>query len=124
MDSRKAVEKLLGSLDIDHSQYKFGQTKVGKRASAFGIARLWRGSPAVSQVFFKAGLLGQLEDMRDARLSEILTIVQAMSRGTLMRTERDKMMLQRWGKGPGAAFGRLGKGGAAERPGRSSSGTP
>lgn len=53
------------------------------------------GSPFFSQVFFKAGLLGQLEDMRDARLSEILTIVQAMSRGTLMRMERDKMMLQR-----------------------------
>eukprot|EP00066_Takifugu_rubripes_P028957 XP_011618223.1 PREDICTED: myosin-7B [Takifugu rubripes] len=73
VDSRKAVEKLLGSLDIDHSQYKFGQTKV----------------------FFKAGLLGLLEDMRDARLSEILTIVQAMARGRLMRLERDKMLLQR-----------------------------
>nr|XP_057941161.1 myosin-7B-like [Doryrhamphus excisus] len=73
VDSRKAVEKLLGSLDIDHSQYKFGQTKV----------------------FFKAGLLGQLEDMRDTRLSQILTTVQAMSRGKLMRMERDKMMLQR-----------------------------
>lgn len=48
-----------------------------------------------SQVFFKAGLLGQLEDMRDARLSQILTIVQAMARGKLMRMERQKMMLQR-----------------------------
>lgn len=48
-----------------------------------------------SQVFFKAGLLGQLEDMRDARLSQILTTVQAMSRGKLMRMERQKMMLQR-----------------------------
>ncbi len=28
MDSRKAVEKLLGSLDIDHTQYKFGHSKV------------------------------------------------------------------------------------------------
>ena len=28
VDSRKAVEKLLGSLDIDHSQYKFGESKV------------------------------------------------------------------------------------------------
>ncbi|KAK2898151.1 myosin-7B-like [Channa argus] len=72
VDSRKAVEKLLGSLDIDHSQYKFGHTKV----------------------FFKAGLLGQLEDMRDTRLSEILTIVQAMCRGKLMRMEREKLMLQ------------------------------
>lgn len=28
MDSRKATEKLLGSLDIDHTQYQFGHTKV------------------------------------------------------------------------------------------------
>ncbi|KAK5895237.1 hypothetical protein CesoFtcFv8_011849 [Champsocephalus esox] len=73
VDSRKAVEKLLGSLDIDHSQYKFGHTKV----------------------FFKAGLLGLLEDMRDTRLSEIFTIVQAMARGKLMRVAREKMMIQR-----------------------------
>uniref|UniRef100_A0A3B4XCJ0 Myosin-7-like n=1 Tax=Seriola lalandi dorsalis TaxID=1841481 RepID=A0A3B4XCJ0_SERLL len=73
VDSRKAVEKLLGSLDIDHTQYKFGHSKV----------------------FFKAGLLGQLEDMRDARLSQILTTVQAMCRGKLMRMERQKMMLRR-----------------------------
>uniref|UniRef100_A0A3B4VMY1 Myosin-7B-like n=1 Tax=Seriola dumerili TaxID=41447 RepID=A0A3B4VMY1_SERDU len=73
VDSRKAVEKLLGSLDIDHTQYKFGHTKV----------------------FFKAGLLGQLEDMRDSRLSQILTTVQAMCRGKLMRMERQKMMLRR-----------------------------
>ncbi|XP_078025810.1 myosin-7-like [Epinephelus lanceolatus] len=73
VDSRKAVEKLLGSLDIDHNQYKFGHTKV----------------------FFKAGLLGQLEDMRDIRLSQLLTIVQAMARGKLMRVQREKMMVQR-----------------------------
>ncbi|XP_018545180.1 myosin-7B [Lates calcarifer] len=73
VDSRKAVEKLLCSLDIDHTQYKFGQTKV----------------------FFKAGLLGQLEDMRDTRLSQILTTVQAMCRGKLMRMERQLMMLKR-----------------------------
>ncbi|XP_034027771.1 myosin-7B-like [Thalassophryne amazonica] len=73
VDSRKAVEKLLGSLDIDHNQYKFGHTKV----------------------FFKSGLLGQLEDMRDIRLSEILTIIQAMCRGKLMRIEHQKLLLQR-----------------------------
>lgn len=28
IDSRKGAEKLLGSLDIDHNQYKFGHTKV------------------------------------------------------------------------------------------------
>ncbi|XP_041860306.1 myosin-7B-like [Melanotaenia boesemani] len=73
VDSRKAVEKLLGSLDIDHTQYKFGHTKV----------------------FFKAGLLGQLEDMRDSRLSQILTTVQSMCRGKLMRMERQDIMLKR-----------------------------
>lgn len=31
IDSRKGAEKLLGSLDIDHNQYKFGHTKVRKR---------------------------------------------------------------------------------------------
>lgn len=30
VDSKKAVEKLLGSLDIDHTQYKFGESKVLK----------------------------------------------------------------------------------------------
>ena len=33
MDSRKATEKLLGSLDIDHTQYQFGHTKVGAQGS-------------------------------------------------------------------------------------------
>lgn len=29
VDSRKAAEKLLASLDVEHSQYRFGHTKVG-----------------------------------------------------------------------------------------------
>lgn len=28
MDSRKAAEKLMASLDVDHNQYRFGHTKV------------------------------------------------------------------------------------------------
>ncbi|GCC37460.1 hypothetical protein chiPu_0015964 [Chiloscyllium punctatum] len=73
VDSRKATEKLLGSLDIDHTQYRFGHTKV----------------------FFKAGLLGQLEEMRDERLAKILTMIQARSRGFLMRIEYQKMIARR-----------------------------
>jgi myosin heavy chain 6/7 len=46
-------------------------------------------------VFFKAGLLGLLEDMRDERLSEIISMLQAMLRGKLMRMERRKMMDKR-----------------------------
>ncbi|XP_061746094.1 myosin-7 [Nerophis ophidion] len=73
IDSKKGAEKLLGSLDIDHNQYKFGHTKV----------------------FFKAGLLGQLEEMRDDRLSLIITGIQSRSRGLLARVEFQKIVERR-----------------------------
>uniref|UniRef100_A0A670XY62 Myosin heavy chain 3 n=2 Tax=Pseudonaja textilis TaxID=8673 RepID=A0A670XY62_PSETE len=73
MDSKKACEKLLGSIDIDHTQYKFGHTKV----------------------FFKAGLLGLLEEMRDDRLTSLITRTQAVCRGYLMRVEYQKMVARR-----------------------------
>ena len=47
------------------------------------------------QVFFKAGLLGQLEEMRDERLAKILTMMQARIRGMLMRIEFEKMLQRR-----------------------------
>lgn len=28
IDNKKAAEKLLGSIDVDHDQYRFGHTKV------------------------------------------------------------------------------------------------
>ncbi|XP_034548994.1 myosin, heavy chain 7B, cardiac muscle, beta a [Notolabrus celidotus] len=73
VDSRKAAEKLLASLDIDHNQYRFGHTKV----------------------FFKAGLLGHLEELRDERLAKVLTLLQAASRGKIMRNELMKMTERR-----------------------------
>ncbi|XP_041283286.1 myosin-3-like [Onychostruthus taczanowskii] len=69
IDSRKACEKLLSSIEIDHTQYKFGHTKV----------------------FFKAGLLGVLEEMRDERLGQMITRTQALCRGYLRRLELKKM---------------------------------
>ncbi|KAE8587061.1 hypothetical protein XENTR_v10021854 [Xenopus tropicalis] len=73
IDSKKACEKLLGSIDVDHTQYKFGHTKV----------------------FFKAGLLGTLEEMRDEKLAQLITRTQALCRGYLMRLEFTKMMERR-----------------------------
>ncbi|XP_070793597.1 myosin-1B-like [Pituophis catenifer annectens] len=73
IDSKKASEKLLGSIDVDHTQYRFGHTKV----------------------FFKAGLLGLLEEMRDDKLAMLITRTQAMCRGFLMRTEFKQMMERR-----------------------------
>ncbi|XP_063063321.1 myosin-7-like [Engraulis encrasicolus] len=73
MDNHKAAEKLLGTLDIDHEQYKLGHTKV----------------------FFKAGLLGVLEEMRDDRLALIITGIQARARGELARIEFQKIVQRR-----------------------------
>ncbi|KAL1004972.1 hypothetical protein UPYG_G00052860 [Umbra pygmaea] len=73
MDNKKASEKLLGSIDVNHEDYKFGHTKV----------------------FFKAGLLGVLEEMRDEKLASLVGMLQALSRGFLMRREFSKMMERR-----------------------------
>uniref|UniRef100_A0A803W4E8 Myosin heavy chain 7B n=1 Tax=Ficedula albicollis TaxID=59894 RepID=A0A803W4E8_FICAL len=73
VDSRKATEKLLISLELDRAQYKFGHTKV----------------------FFKAGLLGLLEEMRDERLAKVLTMLQARIRGYLMRVEYQRIISRR-----------------------------
>ncbi|XP_031417610.2 myosin heavy chain, fast skeletal muscle-like [Clupea harengus] len=73
IDNKKAAEKLLGSIDVDHDEYKFGHTKV----------------------FFKAGLLGTLEEMRDEKLASLVGGTQALCRGYLMRREFVKMTAQR-----------------------------
>ncbi|KAM9596882.1 myosin-1 isoform 1-T1 [Trichechus inunguis] len=73
IDSKKASEKLLGSIDVDHTQYKFGHTKV----------------------FFKAGLLGLLEEMRDDKLAQLMTRTQARCRGFLARVEYQRMVERR-----------------------------
>lgn len=49
-------------------------------------------SPPTPKVFFKAGLLGVLEELRDQRLAKVLTLLQARSRGRLMRLEYQRLM--------------------------------
>ncbi|XP_077590532.1 myosin-1-like [Stigmatopora nigra] len=73
IDGKKASEKLLGSIDVDHTQYRFGSTKV----------------------FFKAGLLGNLEELRDEKLASLVTQTQAVCRGFLMRKEFSNLIAQK-----------------------------
>ncbi|KAM5229350.1 uncharacterized protein MYH16 [Ctenodactylus gundi] len=75
VDSKKASELLLGSIDLDPNEYKIGHTKV----------------------FFRAGILAKLEDMRDDRLAKIMTLLQCRLRGFLMRVEFKKMLERRMG---------------------------
>uniref|UniRef100_H3AWW6 Myosin heavy chain 16 n=1 Tax=Latimeria chalumnae TaxID=7897 RepID=H3AWW6_LATCH len=75
VDNKKASELILGSIGLDTSEYKIGHTKV----------------------FFRAGVLAKLEDMRDERLAKILTMLQSRIRGMLMRIEFKKMLERRIG---------------------------
>lgn len=47
------------------------------------------------QVFFKAGVLGQLEEMRDDRLAKIITWMQSVVRGYHTRKAYKKLQDQR-----------------------------
>ena len=58
---------------MDQDQYKLGHTKV----------------------FFRAGVLGGLEELREERLSKILAYLQAHIRGYLMRKKHQKLLDQR-----------------------------
>ncbi|NIG58043.1 myosin-7-like [Pontoporia blainvillei] len=73
VDNKKASELLLGGIDLDVNEYKIGHTKV----------------------FFRAGVLAKLEDMRDERLAKIMTMLQSRLRGFLMRVEFKKMLERR-----------------------------
>ncbi|XP_053299181.1 myosin heavy chain, fast skeletal muscle-like [Pleuronectes platessa] len=73
IDGKKASEKLLSSIDLDHTEYRFGSTKV----------------------FFKAGLLGTLEELRDEKLVSLVTQTQALCRGGLMRKEYNNLVVKR-----------------------------
>ncbi|XP_051797509.1 myosin-16-like [Acanthochromis polyacanthus] len=73
VDNKKASELILGSIGLDNTEYRIGHTKV----------------------FFRAGVLAKLEDMRDERLAKIITMLQAQLRGTLMRVEFKKMVDRR-----------------------------
>jgi myosin heavy chain 6/7 len=54
-DGKQVTEKVLLALQLDPAEYRLGTTKV----------------------FFKVGVLGMLEDMRDERLSKIISMFQA-----------------------------------------------
>ncbi|ESN99871.1 hypothetical protein HELRODRAFT_129847, partial [Helobdella robusta] len=72
VDGKVASEKILASLNIGDT-YRIGHTKV----------------------FFKAGILGQLEEMRDETLSKIISNFQARIRGYLIRKNYTKLCDQR-----------------------------
>ncbi|CAF3094170.1 unnamed protein product [Rotaria sp. Silwood2] len=73
VDAKKATENILKDCQLSEELYRCGSTKV----------------------FFRAGTLGQLEDMRDVALSKIVAALQGQVRGYLMRKDYKKMLEKR-----------------------------
>lgn len=73
-DGKVVTEKILLALQLDPAEYRLGNTKV----------------------FFKAGVLGMLEEMRDERLGKIISMFQAHIRGYLVRKQYKKLQDQRY----------------------------
>merc|ERR1712142_1179133 len=69
IDGKVACEKLLEALQLDENEFRIGLTKV----------------------FFRAGIVGELEEMRDERLSKIIAQFQAYCKGHLERVEFKKI---------------------------------
>lgn len=63
MDGKKACEKMLDSLELEPGLFRIGQSKI----------------------FFRAGVLAQLEEERDVRITDLVVKFQAYCRGLLAR---------------------------------------
>jgi len=74
-EAKAATAAIIGALGLTDDEHKMGNTKV----------------------FFRTGILGKLEDLRDERISAILTGFQALARGWLARKIYKKLMEQRVG---------------------------
>ncbi|KAJ2827099.1 class II myosin, partial [Coemansia erecta] len=64
VDSKQAASMLLDAFKMDKAKFRLGHTKV----------------------FFRAGVLAELEEIRDVELSKIIVQFQAMARGALSRS--------------------------------------
>ncbi|XP_032584528.1 myosin heavy chain, muscle isoform X26 [Drosophila mojavensis] len=72
-DPKKCTKILIESTELNDDQYRLGNTKV----------------------FFRAGVLGQMEEFRDERLGKIMSWMQAWARGYLARKGFKKLQEQR-----------------------------
>uniref|UniRef100_A0A1I8QBU8 Myosin heavy chain, muscle n=1 Tax=Stomoxys calcitrans TaxID=35570 RepID=A0A1I8QBU8_STOCA len=72
-DLKKQSQIILESTPLDADMYRIGHTKV----------------------FFRAGVLGQMEEFRDERLGKIMSWMQAWARGYLARKGFKKLQEQR-----------------------------
>ncbi|XP_076312164.1 myosin heavy chain, muscle-like isoform X3 [Tachypleus tridentatus] len=73
LDAKNATEKILEAIQVDPAEFRYGYTKI----------------------FFRAGVLGRLEEMRDERLGKIITWLQSWIRWYQCKREFKKLQEQR-----------------------------
>uniref|UniRef100_A0A0K0G4P8 Myosin heavy chain n=1 Tax=Strongyloides venezuelensis TaxID=75913 RepID=A0A0K0G4P8_STRVS len=71
MDGKEAVKRIIEALEVDPNIYRIGQSKI----------------------FFRAGVLAQLEEDRDIKLTDLIVRFQAVCRGYLAK-RRYQMRIQ------------------------------
>ncbi|KAM6350621.1 LOW QUALITY PROTEIN: uncharacterized protein MYH16 [Alca torda] len=88
VDSKKASGLLLGSMDLGEKEYRIGYNKA-----------LTPGSNSLLSfnIFFCAGILATLDDMRDETLMKIMTMLQCHAYGFPMRIKYKNMLARRLG---------------------------
>ncbi|XP_077527354.1 myosin heavy chain isoform X45 [Haemaphysalis longicornis] len=73
IEGKKAADIIMKQTKIDELEYRYGQDKI----------------------FFRAGVLGRLEEMRDERLGKIITMIQAAVRWYICKKHFQKLKEQR-----------------------------
>jgi len=73
VDAKKVTECILTAIQLEANDYRLGHTKI----------------------FFRAGVLGKLEELRDERLAKIITWLQAWIRWYVSKKEFKKLQEQR-----------------------------
>uniref|UniRef100_T1GWF3 Myosin motor domain-containing protein n=1 Tax=Megaselia scalaris TaxID=36166 RepID=T1GWF3_MEGSC len=121
-DPKKAAGKCLESVGLDPDMYRIGHTKAGFIFKIFkfykimcpkllvGVDKVEKCADIIlnfinlpddqyrlgnTKVFFRAGVLGQMEEFRDERLGKIMSWMQAWARGYLARKGFKKLQEQR-----------------------------
>lgn len=72
MDGKKAVERMIGALELDPNLYRIGQSKI----------------------FFRAGVLAHLEEERDLKLTDVIIQFQSLCRGLIARRNYQRRLQQ------------------------------
>ncbi|RWS28092.1 myosin heavy chain: muscle-like protein, partial [Leptotrombidium deliense] len=106
VDAKQVAGKVCEAIQLDPNEYKLGHTKARSHSTyatnCIFRKRLMRcmyhskiNVSFKQQIFFRAGVLGRLEELRDERLGKIITWMQAWVRWWFVKKNFKKLQEQR-----------------------------